>query len=252
MKARIIGVGLFGSLGVACPVFAQTAATAAQPAAAQPAATQPAPAAAQPAPAAAQPAPAAAQPAPPAAAPTPLAAPAAVPPTTSAELPPADEPAATRSEDTHKRTANNALYVELLGAALFYSLNYDRRIGDIALRAGIMYWSVSSSAIAPDGSLTTASVSWTGIPLSVSYVGIGSKKHSFEIGGGVTIHHFGGSVDTLGVSSSGSATKVLGHLILGYRLQPTDTGFFLRAGLTPIIGSGLFLPWPHVGLGATF
>jgi len=111
-----------------------------------------------------------------------------------------------------------------------------------------MYFSVSSGLNAQGESV---SASWIGIPLSVMY-NIGSLKHSFEVGAGITIHHFGGSVSTLGVESTGSATTVLGHGILGYRYQPPTTGFFLRAGLSPIVGSGVFLPWPHVGLGATF
>jgi hypothetical protein len=170
----------------------------------------------------------------------PAAAPAAAPPAApaaEAPPPPAEAPAANAAPE---RTANNAIYFELLGAALFYSINYDRRISDFALRGGFMYFSVSSA-------------SWLAVPLSVSYLGIGSQKHCFEIGGGITIHHFGNSVDTLGVSSSGSATLLLGHAILGYRYQPLDGGFFLRAGVSPIVGSGVgFLPWPHVGLGGTF
>lgn len=187
---------------------------------------------------------------PPAAAPAPEAAPAAAP---AAEAPaPAEPPPPAEVEEEPKaadeREANNALYVELLGASLFYSINYDRRIGDLAIRAGLMYFSVSSGTTASGDS---ASASWLGFPISVMY-NIGSIKHSFEVGAGITIHHFGGSVNTLGVESSDSATLVLGHGILGYRFQPPRTGFFLRAGLSPIVGSGVFLPWPHVGLGATF
>jgi hypothetical protein len=148
-----------------------------------------------------------------------------------------------------ERTANNALYVELLGAGIIYSVNYDRRIGDLALRAGLGYWSLSSGTSSTGGS---ASASWVGVPLSVSY-NIGSLKHSFEVGAGVTIHHFSGSASAPGVESSGSGTLVFGHAIFGYRYQPPQTGFFLRAGFSPIVGSGgQFLPWPHCGLGATF
>lgn len=210
MKVGLLGLLSVASAAVAAPALAQTEA---------------APAPAETAPAA------------------PAAEPAAAPPPAEAasDSAPADAPA-------DERTANNALYLELLGAGLFYSVNYDRRIGDLALRGGLMYFSVSAS----NGSGDSASTTWLGVPLSVSYVGIGSAKHSFEVGAGITIHHFGGSVNTLGVESSDSATKVLGHAILGYRYQPVSTGFFLRAGLSPIVGSGVFLPWPHVGLGATF
>jgi hypothetical protein len=211
MKYGVLGLISLVGIGVAAPAFAQTPE-----------------------------APAAAPAAPPAEAPA--AAPVAAP---AEPAPPADEPAPPPADE---REANNALYLELLGAALFYSVNYDRRIGDLALRGGLTYFSVSSGVNA-DGE--SASASWIGFPLSVMY-NIGSLKHSFEVGAGVTIHHVSGSVNTLGVESSDSATMVLGHAILGYRFQPPQTGFFLRAGLSPIIGSGVFLPWPHVGLGATF
>lgn len=148
------------------------------------------------------------------------------------------------------RTANNAVYLEVLGASLFYSLNYDRRIGDLSLRAGLMYVAVSSDD--PDnGDEVSVSAAWAGVPLSVTY-NIGSLAHALEIGAGATLHVFGGSVNALGVESSGAHSAVLGHAILGYRYQPREAGFFLRAGLTPVFGKGVFLPWPHVGLGGTF
>lgn len=214
MKFGVLGLVSLVGVGVAAPALAQTAAA---PAAAPVPVAEPAPAAAP-----------VAQP------------PAAEPPSVSGggvDKPPEQE-----------RTANNALYVELLGAGLFYSINYDRRIGDLALRGGLMYFSVSSGTTSTGES---ASASWVGVPLSVSY-NIGSVKHSFEVGAGITIHHISGTASSLGVESTGSATQVLGHAILGYRYQPPQTGFFLRAGLSPIVGSGVFLPWPHCGLGATF
>jgi hypothetical protein len=220
MKLGVLGLISLVGTGVAAPAFAQTPGEAPAPAADP--ALAPAPVA--------EPAPA------------PVAEPVA-PVAPVAEVAPGVE-----EKPAVERTANNALYVELLGASLFYSLNYDRRFGDLAVRAGLMYFSVSSGTNSEGES---ASVSWVGVPLSVMY-NIGSIKHSFEVGAGITIHHFGGAVNTLGVESSDSATEVLGHAILGYRYQPPQTGFFLRAGLSPVVGSGIFLPWPHVGLGATF
>ena len=173
------------------------------------------------------------------------AAPAGAPPATVVYVvsPPAADPNA-------PRTANNALSIEFLGPGLFYSLNFDHAFGDVAARVGISYLSLSASS----GS-SEAHAGFLLIPLTVSYLGIGSKKHIFEVGGGVTILNVGAGASTLGVentSSSGSQTTAFGHLILGYRLQPPDGGFFLRTGLSPLIGSGFFLPWPYVGLGATF
>jgi hypothetical protein len=146
------------------------------------------------------------------------------------------------------RTAENGIYVEGLGPGLFYSLNYDRAFGDVAARIGISYVSLSAS-----GGNTTASAYFLAIPVTVSYIGIGSKKHMFEIGGGVSILNVGAGVSTLGVESqSASTTILLGTAIFGYRLQPPDGGFMLRTGLSPIIGKGIFLPWPYIALGATF
>jgi hypothetical protein len=143
-----------------------------------------------------------------------------------------------------ERTANNALYIEALGAGLFYSLNYDHAFGAIAPRVGIGYFAVSGA-------------SWVSLPVTVSYLGIGGLKHMFEVGAGVSINYFSASVSFAGAgSSSASATDVYGVVILGYRYQPPDGGFFLRAGVSPIFGGGasggFFLPWPHLGLGATF
>ncbi|HEX8792577.1 MAG TPA: hypothetical protein VF765_16630 [Polyangiaceae bacterium] len=167
-----------------------------------------------------------------------------------AAAPPAAAPAPAEAAPT-ERTANNALYVELLGPGLLYSLNYDRAIGPIGARIGIEYWSLSAS----NANGSSASVTWLNVPITVSYLGIGSLKHMFEVGAGVDISYFGGSASILGASggsASGSAVTAWGTVILGYRYQPPDGGFFLRAGIDPLIGSGFFLPWPYVGLGATF
>jgi|SRR5579859_1281666 len=142
-----------------------------------------------------------------------------------------------------ERTANNALYVELLGAGLFYSLNYDHAFGPIAPRIGLGYFAINGA-------------SWVSIPVTVSYLGIGGLKHMFEVGAGVSINTFSAGVSFAGAGSSASATDVYGVVVLGYRYQPPDGGFFLRAGVSPIFGGGansaFFLPWPHLGLGATF
>ncbi|HTQ45775.1 MAG TPA: hypothetical protein VMI75_23630 [Polyangiaceae bacterium] len=172
-------------------------------------------------------------------------APAAAPPAAA----PAAPAAAPAEASPTERTANNALYIELLGAGLFYSLDYDRAFGPVSGRIGIGYFSISSGNNASGGS---SSATFISVPVTVSYLGIGSLKHMFEVGAGVSINYFGGSSSFAGVSTSGSATEVFGTVVLGYRYQPPDGGFFLRAGIDPIIGSFGFLPWPYVGLGATF
>ncbi len=152
------------------------------------------------------------------------------------------------SSGNEERTALNSLYVEGLGPGFFYAFNYERIVSDIAIRAGIGYLSISASS----GTGDSASAYWLSIPLDINYIGIGSKKHIFELGAGATIVSVGAGASSLGVESSGSATLVYGHMNIGYRLQPPTGGFMLRTGISPIIGSGVFLPWPYIALGATF
>src|SRR5258708_32538297 len=118
------------------------------------------------------------------------------PPPQGRPAPPAPPPPQTEAVPT-ERTANNALYVEGLGAGLFYSLNYDHAFGPVAGRAGIGYFAVSSG-----GSSTT----WVSIPLTVSYLGLGGLKHMFEVGAGVSINYFGrrGSLPGAGASAPGA------------------------------------------------
>lgn len=161
------------------------------------------------------------------------------------------------------RTANNVLYVEGLGQGLFYSINYERVFGDFGARVGVGYISFtdhsssftdcSSSSTNCTSTPVSTTASFLTVPLSVSYLGIGSKKHIFEMGAGLTILHTSADASGLFVDNSGhgSATTVLGDIILGYRLQPPNGGFFLRAGLSPLISRYGFWPWPYFGIGAT-
>ncbi len=141
---------------------------------------------------------------------------------------------------TESRKAENALYVELLGPGLLYSVNYNRAFGDVAARVGVGY-------------LSSGGGTFLAIPLTISYLGLGSKRHMFELGAGVTIYYVNADSGMFYAGSSGaSAATVVATGILGYRFQPPNGGFSLRVGLSPLISQNGFLPWPHLGLGATF
>ena len=151
--------------------------------------------------------------------------------------------------ENQERTALNGLYVEGLGPAILYSFNYDRVISDVALRVGFGYVSISASNTSGD----SAHAYFATFPFDINYIGIGSKKHIFEIGAGGTVLLVGAGANLVGVDSkSDSQTTIYGHLNLGYRLQPPQGGFMLRTGISPLIGAGGFLPWPYIALGATF
>jgi hypothetical protein len=153
------------------------------------------------------------------------------------------------------RTANNSIYIEGLGPGILYSINYDRNFGDFAGRVGFSYIGLSASSSSSSGG-TEAHASWITVPLTLTYLGIGSKKNMFELGAGVTVVHVGAGASTFATtnaeSASDSATLLFGNMVFGYRLQPPDGGFLLRAGLSPIFGHGVFIPLPYLALGGTF
>jgi hypothetical protein len=159
----------------------------------------------------------------------------------------------------HKR-APNSVYAEGLGAGLVYSFNYERLVvEDLGVRAGISYMSFSASA----GS-DSASATFITVPVTASYLGVGSKHHILEMGGGMTFAYAGGSASGVGYSSSGSGMTVLPDLLIGYRLHPVDgAGFQFRVGAMAFVGKGLgfdvtdpskvgVLPWFYLSLGASF
>ncbi len=140
--------------------------------------------------------------------------------------------------DLHRRTgARNSVFAQLRP-----------NIGDFAGRVGFSY--IGLSARSNDGS-SDAHASLITVPLTVTYLGLGSQKNMFEIGGGVTVVHVSAGANSFAVSDSKSEesnTLLLGNLVFGYRLQPPEGGFLLRTGLSPIFGGGAFIPLPYLAL----
>jgi hypothetical protein len=157
------------------------------------------------------------------------------------------------------RSAENAIYLDLLGPGLFYSINYDRMLtDDLSARIGFSYLSFGASAESSDGSASAeASFGYWAIPLTVSYLGIGSYSNMLEVGGGPVIMHVRGSgiVEADGDSAEAGASTTLfaATAMVGYRHQPADGGFVFRVGASPVMafGAGL-LPWGYLSLGAAF
>lgn len=165
-----------------------------------------------------------------------------------------------------ERNALNSIYVEGLGPALAYSLNYERLvINDLGVRAGLSFISFSASVSAENaGSQTTSADLWI-FPVTASYLGISAGKHALELGGGPTFLYITGttSESTFGLKASASGMTVLGDILIGYRIHPENGGFQFRTGFTGLFGNGLaeddmhqptvgFLPWFYISLGACF
>jgi hypothetical protein len=147
---------------------------------------------------------------------------------------------------TGGRTANNSLYLEALGPAGAYSVNYDRAVGPFSIRGGLGYLPLSLGTNS-DGS--NASVTLVGAPITVSYIGLGS----FELGAGVSIYYFKSTIDSLKVHGDPGAAPVA---IIGFRSQPKEGGLLFRVGLAPIVLTQfvrpIVIPNPYLALGWTF
>jgi hypothetical protein len=200
-----------------------------------------------PAPAAAPAAPAAApQPAAAPAAPAPVAAPTAAAPAPAPAQAAAAPYAAPPPGAPPGRTANNAVFLELLGNGGLYSINYERFVGDFGIRAGFSYFAVEAESLS-----SRSKVSLTTFPILGNYY-LGSANHKLQLGGGVLVAALSGESSSKFGTDGASGVGVAGTAVVGYRYMPSKGGFNFGAGFTPLFGSGGFLPWGGVSLGGVF
>jgi len=182
------------------------------------------------------------------------AAPAPAPPT----------PAPKISDDDKDKLAPNSIFVEGLGAAIGYSINYERMvIDDLGVRVGLSFLSIGASTNA-GGSTSTAGAKYVFVPVTVSYVGVRSGSSALELGAGVTVLYVSASSSAAGVATSGAGIVPYGVFLVGYRLQPVHhAGFMFRIGMSALVAPGLGLdnpnpsklgaiPWPYISMGASF
>lgn len=135
-----------------------------------------------------------------------------------------------------KRAQN--VYVELLGQGLLLTANYDTRFSNkrngIGGRIGIGYIAGGGDNVAT-------------IPIGLNYL-LGKGRNFFEIGLGVT-YLSGKLKDDI---FDADFKNFVGTTSFSYRLQPINSGFSFRGGLTPIFGRGYFYPFYGLSLGYTF
>ncbi|MGV8878452.1 MAG: hypothetical protein ACOH2A_05420 [Sphingobacteriaceae bacterium] len=134
------------------------------------------------------------------------------------------------------------VFVELLGQGLLFTANYDTRFSNrrdgLGGRVGIGYMSIDNAHA-------------TMIPASLNYLLGNGGKHFFEIGLGATLLLTSGDADSFIFDSNEG--NIVGTMSFSYRLQPVDSGFSLRAGLTPIFNADFFIPYfAGLSLGYTF
>jgi hypothetical protein len=129
------------------------------------------------------------------------------------------------------------VYAEVGGPGLL-SINYDMRLtrsnAGFGFRAGFGGWSIKESKLVL-------------VPLGLNYITSKNNRDFFEAGAGTTI------VSNSNKDATGAFKHSFGFLNLGYRKQPAEGGYFFKANLVPVFGSGFF--WPYyagVGFGYTF
>jgi hypothetical protein len=143
--------------------------------------------------------------------------------------------------------APNSLWVELAGAGLGYSINYERRFfDDLGVRAGVEYLPLSLSSGGGSASSTTLA-----FPIGVSYLGLRSGKHGLEAGAGVTLYANTSSASAGGASGSASSVFPLGWVQVGYRYHPVmKAGFNFRIGVMALVGGAPLYSFAAFGVGA--
>ena len=140
-------------------------------------------------------------------------------------------PATTRAQN---------IFIELGGQGLTFTANYDSRFTNkrdgIGGRAGIGYFSVDGDKV-------------TTVPLSLNYL-LGKGNKFFEIGLGATYISTSGNSEIL---FNENESNVIGTMSFFYRVQPVDSGFSFRAGLSPVFSKDFFIPYyGGLSLGYTF
>ncbi|MEK6481077.1 hypothetical protein WJR50_26275 [Catalinimonas sp. 4WD22] len=128
-----------------------------------------------------------------------------------------------------------SFFLEVRGNAISYSLNIDHRISrQASVRVGIsVVPSIFSTAIVA--------------PIMFNYLA-GGDTHFLELGIGAVV---GGTVSS---TETGSGAFIP-TMTIGYRRQPPDGGFLIRAGFTPLIAPSeinFLYPWGGVSVGYTF
>lgn len=170
------------------------------------------------------------------------------------------------------RLTSRNLFVELGGRSFGIGIGYDQRFKPrsvFGFSAGLAFTSGSWDdkgwwGAYDGGSFTSVDFRGVTIPLEVNAI-MGKRASKFELGLGATpciLHRYEERYWDRYPDSSIIETRectglnILGTLNIGYRLQRKD-GFFLRAGITVLIGDlkcspidGLFL-MPNLSIGYT-
>ena len=124
--------------------------------------------------------------------------------------------------------AKRALYLELGGNGLFYTLNYDHMLSNkVSVRVG--------AGLVTSGGLYVGTA-----PITLNYL-LGEGDSRLELGAGALIatSNYFEAENTAGVAATAT---------FAYRYQKPN-GIFLKAAFTPVFRHDFFLPWFGFSIG---
>jgi hypothetical protein len=143
--------------------------------------------------------------------------------------------------------SRNTLYLELLGNAYIYSLNYDRVLfamgpyQRVGCRAGISFLPVTRDSAGGRYPFI--------FPLTANYL-VGRESHWLEVGAGATPRIYLADADAADREEHWEG-QVSFCGVLAYRYQNVVNDFSFRIGFTPVFFRG-FRPWFGLSLGRAF
>lgn len=153
-----------------------------------------------------------------------------------------------------------SFFLELGGAGLIYSVNYDFRFD----KGNLQSWGMRVGAGGFARGLQAESESSYGfvtVPVQLTRL-FGRNEHYFELGGGATFiysrYYFEDALNPTRVTKdleffldTGDTPSFMGTLTFGYRMVPQNGGLTYRANLSPMFNNNGFLPL-FIGIGAGY
>lgn len=138
---------------------------------------------------------------------------------------------------TQTMAGAKALFLELGGNGIIYSINYEHRLqavgNGLGLRIGIGYADSKFNS----GRRRTTALSFITIPAEVNIL-LGNNGKYFELGMGAT--YFSGNLNIGGVLLQ---DNLIGTMVIGYRKQPLKSGLLFKIAMTPIYTKSVgFMP----------
>ena len=129
----------------------------------------------------------------------------------------------------------NLAYVEIMGAGIGYSVNYEHLFpSGLSVRAGMGWYPFEGLK----GSIWFGTAAWR----------IGEQHHALRLGAGAGVIF---AVEAPGLEGE-EDTAGYAVLIAGYEYRFPPGKWFLRAQVTPIFATGGFLFWGGVSFGYAF